>query len=244
MIDVQSVVNLIDHAVLQPMQTDDDVRTACVFCRKLAVASVCVKPSHVELAAELLAGSPVLVSTVIGFPHGGTSTAAKVVETELACRAGAGEVDMVINIGKALLGDWKFVAYDIQAVVDAARNGNAITKIIFETGLLPNDSTKIRLCEISEAAGAAFVKTSTGFGYVRDGHGQLIATGATEHDIHLMRNHCGPAIQVKASGGIRNYSDAAKFVKLGATRLGTSSTQTIAAAEPAGECIPTTRDGY
>jgi deoxyribose-phosphate aldolase len=226
-----SVVKLIDHAVLQPTQTDDDVRTACALCAELSTASVCVKPSHVPLAAECLRGSDVLVSTVIGFPHGGTTTETKVAETELACRQRAREVDMVVNIGKVLSGDWAYVERDIRAVVEAARRGGAITKVIFETGLLPNDDVKIRLCTISEAAGAAFVKTSTGFGYVKQASGALAATGATEADIRLMRANCGPAVGVKASGGIRNYDDARRFVELGATRLGTSGTKEIAAGE-------------
>ncbi len=163
----QSIVKLIDHAVLQPTQTDEDVRAACAFCGELDVASVCVKPSHVPLAAESLRNSTVLVSTVIGFPHGGTTTDTKVAETQLACRQGAREVDMVVNVGKVLSGDWSYVERDIRAVVDAARKGGAITKVIFETGLLPDDDTKIHLCQLSEAAGAAFVKTSTGFGFIK-----------------------------------------------------------------------------
>jgi deoxyribose-phosphate aldolase len=224
-----SVVELIDHAVLHPTQTDADVRAACALCGELGVASVCVKPSHVPLAAECLRDTTVLVSTVIGFPHGGTTTETKVAETQLACRQGAREVDMVVNVGKVLGEEWNFVEADIRAVVDAARNHSAITKVIFETGLLPNDEVKIRLCKASEAAGAAFVKTSTGFGYVKGPDGALVATGATEHDIKLMRASCGPKVQVKASGGIRSYADARRFVQLGATRLGTSATKEIAA---------------
>jgi deoxyribose-phosphate aldolase len=226
-----SVVKLIDHAVLQPTQTDDHVRVACALCAELGTASVCVKPSHVPLAAECLRGSTVLVSTVIGFPHGGTTTETKVAETELACRQGAREVDMVVNIGKVLSGDWAYVERDIRAVVEAARRAGAITKVIFETGLLPNDDVKIRLCKISESAGAAFVKTSTGFGYVKQASGALAATGATESDVRLMRANCSPSVEVKASGGIRNYDDARRFVELGATRLGTSGTKEIAAGE-------------
>jgi deoxyribose-phosphate aldolase len=227
----ESVVKLIDHSVLQPAQTDDDVRAACAMCADLAVASVCVKPSHVPLASECLRGSAVLVSTVIGFPHGGTSTKAKVTETEVACGQGAREVDMVVNLGKLLSGDWNYVESDIRAVVQAARQENAITKVIFETGVLPDDDTKIRLCQICESAEAAFVKTSTGFGFVKRSDGTMVATGATEHDVRLMREHCGPKVQVKASGGIRGYDDARRFVALGATRLGTSSTREIAAGE-------------
>jgi deoxyribose-phosphate aldolase len=227
----EPLVNLIDHAVLLPTQTDDDVRTACALCVELMVASVCVKPSHVILATECLRNSAVLVSTVIGFPHGGTTTGAKVAETQLAFRHGAREVDMVVNLGKVLIADWQYVERDIRAVVDAARQAGGITKVIFETGLLPDDETKIRLCHLSEAAGAAFVKTSTGFGFIKRSDGTMAATGATEHDVRLMREHCGPAVQVKASGGIRNYDDARRFVELGATRLGTSSTKEIAAGE-------------
>jgi deoxyribose-phosphate aldolase len=227
----KSVVRLIDHSVLQPTYTDDDVRAACAMCAELAVASVCVKPSHVPLAVECLRGGPVLVSTVVGFPHGGTSTKAKVTESEVACRQGAREMDMVVNLGKLLSGDWDYVETDIRAVVEAARQENAITKVIFETGLLPDDDSKIRLCQICEAAQAAFVKTSTGFGFVKRSDGTMVATGATEHDVRLMREHCGPSVQVKASGGIRNYDDARRFVDLGATRLGTSSTKEIAAGE-------------
>lgn len=227
----ESIVKLIDHAVLLPTQTADDVRAAGKFCADLGVASVCVKPSFVPLAAECLAGSPVLVSTAIGFPHGGTATEAKVAETHLVCEQGAREVDMVANIGQALSGNWRYVEADIRAVVEAARRHDVITKVIFETGLLPNDEVKVRLCQVSEAAGAAFVKTSTGFGYVKGTSGELVATGATEHDVRLMRATCSPVVQVKASGGIRDYATAKRFVELGATRLGTSATLEIAAGE-------------
>jgi deoxyribose-phosphate aldolase len=226
-----SIVALIDHAVLQPTQTDDDLRKACKLCMELVTASVCVKPSMVKLAAELLAGSKVLASTVIGFPHGGTTTSTKVHETEVACRDGAKEVDMVVNLGRVLAQDWHFVENDIHAVVQAAAAGGAITKVIFECGLIPSDDLKIRLCEISETAGAAFVKTSTGFGMVKAPSGDMHATGATVEDVKLMRAHCSPKVQVKASGGIRTYEDAKKFADLGVTRLGTSGTEAIAAGE-------------
>src|SRR5688572_7907860 len=226
-----NIVALIDHAVLQPTQTDADLRAACRLCVEVGTASVCVKPSMVPLTAELLAGSAVVPSTVIGFPHGGTTTAAKARETEIACRDGAREVDMVVNLGRVLAQDWQYVADDIRAVVEAASAAGVITKVIFETGLLPSDDLKIRLCELSEAAGAAFVKTSTGFGMVKNEAGGMQATGATEHDIRLMRAHCTPKVQVKASGGIRTYEDAKKFFDLGATRLGTSATEAIAAGQ-------------
>ncbi len=226
-----SIVALIDHAVLQPTQTDDDLRAACRLCVEVGVASVCVKPSMVPLASELLAGSPVAPSTVIGFPHGGTSTGAKVRETEIACRDGAREVDMVVNLGRVLAGDWSFVLADIRAVREAASAAGAITKVIFECGLLPGDAAKIQLCELCQEASVAFVKTSTGFGMVKAAGGGLVATGATEHDIRLMRAHTKSPLAVKASGGIRSFEDAQKFVALGATRLGTSATEAIAAGQ-------------
>ncbi len=138
---------------------------------------------------------------------------------------------MVVNIGRVIGGDWSDVEADIRAVVNAADSYGAITKVIFETGLLPSDEVKIRLCQVSEAAGAAFVKTSTGFGFVKGEGGAMVATGATEQDIRLMRASCSPAVQVKASGGIRDYATARRFVELGATRLGTSATKEIAQGE-------------
>jgi len=226
-----SIVSMIDHAVLHPTQTDDDLRKACAMCADLGVASVCVKPAMIPLASELLAGSATLPSTVIGFPHGGTSIATKVRETEVACAAGAREVDMVVNIGQVLAQNWDYVAEELAAVVAAASAAGAITKVIFETGLLSGDAPKTRLCELSEHSGAAFVKTSTGFGFVKDSGGNLQSTGATEHDIRLMRKHCSDKVQIKASGGIRSFADAQKFVALGVTRLGTSGTEAIAAGE-------------
>lgn len=223
------VVSLIDHAVLHPTQTSADVRTACEMAARLQIASVCVKPSQVALATELLNGTSVLPSTVIGFPHGGTSRAAKVAETIRAGDQGAKEVDMVVNVGRVLEQDWDYVGDDIASVVAAAKSCDMITKVIFETGLLPNDDLKRRLCELSEAAGAAFVKTSTGFGFVKADDGSLKSTGATEHDVKLMRAACSEAVQVKASAGIRSLDDALRMVSAGATRLGTSATEAIAA---------------
>lgn len=233
---------MLDHAVLHPTQTDDDLRKACQMCAELGVASVCVKPSMVPLATELLAGSNTVPSTVIGFPHGGTSTDTKVKETQTACAAGAKEVDMVVNIGQVLAQNWAYVTLDIKAVGEAASAAGAITKVIFETGLLPTDDLKIKLCEICESLGVAFVKTSTGFGFVKDADGNLQSTGATEHDIRLMRKHVSDKVEVKASGGIRSYADAQRFVALGATRLGTSGTEAIAAGER-GESA-STGEGY
>lgn len=233
---MNTILSMIDHAVLKPEQHDDDVRQACKLCDQYGVASICVKPSHVPLARVELGESKVLVSTVIGFPHGGTCTATKVAETIQACESGCREVDMVVNLGKVFAEDWAYVGADIAAVVNAAAQRDAITKVIFETGLLTSDEQKITLCQLSEQAGAAFVKTSTGFGFVKNAEGQLVGTGATLEDVRLMREHTSDAVQVKASGGIRNYADAVAFVELGATRLGTSGTAAIAeGAEAVGD---------
>ena len=229
---------MIDHSLLLPTQTEEDLHAACSMCRELGVASICVKPAMLLLAAELLQGSQVAPSTVIGFPHGGTTTKCKVFETELACEHGAREVDMVVSLGHVLAEDWVYVGEEIRQVVEAASSGGAITKVIFENGLLPDDSLKIRLCELSEAAGAAFVKTSTGHGYVKDASGALQVTGATEYDVRLMREHTSDRVQVKAAGGIRTYADALRFAALGVTRFGTSSTEAIAAGEAAANPTP------
>lgn len=225
---MHDLLEKIDHAVLHPTQQADDVRAACELAVRLQIASVCVKPSYVSLAAELLQGLSVAAGTVIGFPHGGTSTVAKMAETIEACQAGAAEIDMVVNLGKVLAGEWDYTLSEIAQVVQAARDGGALTKVIFETGLLPDRATKVRLCQLSEEAGADYVKTSTGFGYVKNATGQLVPTGATEEDVSLMVASVSPQVGVKASGGIRSYQEAARMVELGATRIGTSATAAIA----------------
>src|SRR5690606_2879915 len=159
--------------------------------------------SHVPLAASLLGHSPVAVGTVIGFPHGGTSLETKVAETPTACRQGAAEGDMVVNLGKVFAEAWDYVEQEVAEVVSAAHGQGALTKIIFETGLIPHREWKERLCRLSERAGANFVKTSTGFGYLKDAEGHLVATGATEEDVKLLVANVPPTVGVKASGGIR-----------------------------------------
>lgn len=226
----RSVVSIIDHAILHPTATDDQIRAGCQLARELQVASVCVQPFAVRLVAQELDGSGVGVCSVIGFPHGANLSQSKAMEVRFVCEQGAHEVDMVVPIGKVLSGDWKYVEYDIRAVVDMAHAMGAITKVIFETDYLP-DSAKIRLCEISDRAGAEFVKTSTGFGYTTQPDGRFASRGATEHDVRLMRQHVGSHVQVKASGGIRTYADALRMIASGATRLGTSGSATIAEGE-------------
>jgi deoxyribose-phosphate aldolase len=229
-----SIARLIDHSLLHPLLTDAELRAGCELAKRLGVASVCIKPYAVGLAAEILAGTHVQVGTVIGFPHGSNLTEIKVAEARLACQQGATELDMVVNIGKVLSGDWEYVEDDIRAVVEVAHQHRAITKVIFENDYLPNDELKVKLCEICQRVGAEFVKTSTGFGFVKQPSGDYNYLGATEHDLELMLAHRGSRMQVKAAGGVRTYQDAAKVRDLGVTRIGASATEAIVAAERAG----------
>lgn len=221
------LAGMIDHALLHPTLTDDELRAGCDLARRYGVASVCVKPYAVGMARDLLAGSQVAVGCVVAFPHGSAATEAKRYETELACRDGAVEIDMVVNVGKALTGDWEYVAADIGAVVAEAHRRGAIVKVIFENDFLPSDETKIRLCGICARAGADFVKTSTGFGFVRGADGRYGCIGATAHDLALMRAHCPPAVRIKASGGVRDLDGLIAARDLGCARCGMSATAAV-----------------
>jgi deoxyribose-phosphate aldolase len=215
---------MIDHSILNPAFTDDDLRKQCEIARQYKVASVCVKPYAVPMAAGLLKGSEVLVGCVIGFPHGNSSTKVKVFEAEQACTDGAVEIDMVINIGKVLGGDWNYVKDEISAVTETCHRHNAIVKVIFETDFITSTEDKIKLCEICTEAGADFVKTSTGYGYTRQPDGCYNYKGATVEDIRLMRKHSGPKVQVKCAGGVRTLDDLLKMREAGATRSGATAT--------------------
>jgi deoxyribose-phosphate aldolase len=220
-----SIAGSIDHTILRADATRDDIVRICQEARKYSFASVCANPYWVPLVARQLSGSPVKVCTVIGFPLGATSTEIKRAEAEAAIRVGAQEIDMVINVGALKSGDQETVKLDIQAVVDSSHKGGAIVKVIIETALL-DDNQKAVACTLAKLAGADFVKTSTGFA----------ATGATVHDVALMRSIVGPKIGVKASGGIRTLDDVQKMTAAGATRIGASASVKIveAAASPAG----------
>lgn len=222
---IQDVAKTIDHAVLQPTMTDDDLRREIDSVRPFPIASVCVKPTMVTLAGRLLEGSSIVVSTVVGFPHGSPTPSTKAFETREAIAAGAKEIDMVANPGKAIERDGDFLRADIGGVLEACRASGVLLKVILETGV-HDDDTKKWLCAICSEFQVDFVKTSTGFGTVKSGDG-LRATGATEHDVKLMRAACPLSIGVKASGGIRSFEAAVKMLKLGATRLGTGSTVAI-----------------
>ena len=227
MITIKEIAKMIDHSILQPMHTDEDLSKQCEVALKYDVASVCVKPYAVKKAAEKLAGSSVQVGCVIGFPHGNSSTKVKVFEAEQACLDGATEVDMVINIGKTLGGDWDYVETEIKAVTDICHRNDAIVKVIFENDFITKAEDKIRLCEICTRVGADFVKTSTGYGFVKQPNGDFNYKGATLDDVKLMRKYSGPKVQVKCAGGVRTLDDLLKMREAGATRSGATATEAI-----------------
>jgi deoxyribose-phosphate aldolase len=227
MTKVKDLAKMIDHSILQPTHTDEDLKTQCAVARKWDVASVCVKPYAVKQAVTLLEGSDVKVGCVIGFPHGNSKTSVKVIEAKQACLDGAKEIDMVINIGKALGGDWEYVENEIKNVTDVCHQNNAIVKVIFETDYVTAREDKIRLCEICTRVGADFVKTSSGYGFVKQSDGNFNYKGATIDDIELMRKHSGPDVQVKCAGGVRTLDDLLKMKAAGATRSGATATETM-----------------
>ncbi|KUP06032.1 deoxyribose-phosphate aldolase [Bacillus coahuilensis p1.1.43] len=207
----KEIAKMIDHTLLKPEATKDQVKVLCEEAAKYGFASVCVNPTWVTYASELLKHTDVKVCTVIGFPLGATTPETKAFETKNAIENGATEVDMVVNIGAIKSGDWELVERDINAVTAAAK-GKALSKVIIETCLL-TDEEKVKACELSVRAGADYVKTSTGFS----------TGGATVEDIALMRKTVGPDLGVKASGGVRSSEDAETMINAGATRIGASS---------------------
>ena len=224
---VTELAKLIDHSLLHPTMTDEDLIKGCEIAKQYNVASVCIKPYAVPLAVATLKGSDVLVGTVIGFPQGNSTTEIKLAETEKACKDGAVEIDMVINIGKALQEDWAYVEAEIKAIADLTHQHGAILKVIFENDFLPEDKFKIKLCEICSRAKADFVKTSTGYGFVKGPDGKYSYQGATHADLKLMLQHSAPEVQVKAAGGVRTLKDMLAVQALGVTRVGASATVVI-----------------
>ncbi|UJS27582.1 deoxyribose-phosphate aldolase [Macrococcoides canis] len=215
-----NLAKYIDHTALKPETTKAQIEQLAQEAREYGFMSVCVNPTHVQYAKSLLEGTDVLVCTVIGFPLGANTPAVKAFETKDAIDNGAGEVDMVINIGALKDKNYDLVAEDIKAVVEAA--GDVTTKVIIETALL-TDEEKVKACEIAKAQGADFVKTSTGFS----------TGGATKEDIALMRKAVGPDMGVKASGGVRSYEDVMAMIDAGATRIGASAGVQILKGEEA-----------
>lgn len=224
---VKELAKMIDHSLLHPTMTDEILKRECEIARMYDVASVCIKPYAVQQAVEWLKGSDVLVGTVIGFPHGNSTIEIKVKETEQAIADGAAEIDMVVNIGKVLQEDWDYITREIAAVNEETVKHKAILKVIFENDYLPEDKFKIRLCEICSELKIAFVKTSTGYGFVKGSDGKYSYAGATEHDLKLMRKHAAPWVQVKAAGGVRTLNDLLKVRSWGVTRVGATATVTM-----------------
>jgi deoxyribose-phosphate aldolase len=210
------IAKMMDHSLLQQTLTDAELEAGCRLAREYEVASVCIKPYAVHVAAAILKGSTVAVGTTIGFPHGGHTTELKVIEAEQAMDEGARELDMVVNIGKVLSKDWGYVADDILAVVDTAHRRQAIVKVIFENCFL-EDAHKERLCRICGEVRADFVKTSTGYG----------ATGAVDEDLKLMRRCSPPHVKVKAAGGVRNFERVLAVRAIGVSRIGATATKVI-----------------
>jgi deoxyribose-phosphate aldolase len=212
----RDIAKTIDHSLLRPELDDAFVEAGCRLAAKYDVASVCVRPADVRRAAALLAGTDVAVGTTIGFPHGNHRTETKVLEAQLALADGATELDMVIQIAALKSGRDADVQADIQAVVDVGHAAGAIVKVIFENAYLTDDE-KVRACRLTEAAGADFVKTSTGFA----------PSGATHDDLRLMRANTSPNIRVKAAGGVRTLDALLAVMELGVTRIGATATETI-----------------
>jgi len=222
--EIFKLSKMIDHSILHPTLTDEDLKRECEVARKYNVASVCVKPYAVKQAARLLKGSDVLVGCVIGFPAGNSAIPVKVFETEQAIKEGSVEIDMVINIGKALGGDWDYIEKEIKAVTDTCHAGGAIVKVIFETDFVNREEDIIKLCEICTKVGADYVKTSSGFGFVKQADGNYNYQGATIANLKLMRKHSGPNVKVKAAGGVRTLDDLIAVQNTGATRCGATAT--------------------
>ncbi|MFK7767687.1 MAG: deoxyribose-phosphate aldolase [Mariniblastus sp.] len=221
---VKEFAKMIDHSLLHPTMTDEDLKSGCELARQYDVASVCIKPYAVKQACEWLTGSDVMVGTVIGFPQGSSSTSVKVAETKQACEDGAVEIDMVVNIGRVLGEDWDFVKADIAAVQAVCHDHKAALKVIFENDFLPEDKYKIQLCKICSELKVEFVKTSTGYGMVKGNDGSYGYQGATEPDLKLMRENCPLEIQVKAAGGVRTLDDLIRVKEIGVTRVGATAT--------------------
>jgi deoxyribose-phosphate aldolase len=224
---IKQIAKMIDHSLLHPTMTDTDLKKGCDLAKKYGVASVCIKPYAVKEAVNWLKDSDVLVGTVIGFPHGNSAIEVKLAETLEALRDGAVEIDMVVNIGKVLGEDWNYVRNEIAAVTETCHEHKAIVKVIFENDYLTDDKYKIKLCEICNEVKVDFIKTSTGYGFVKGSDGKYSYKGATPKDLKLMRMYASQQVQIKAAGGVRTLDDLLKVKRLGVTRVGATATVAI-----------------
>lgn len=221
---LHELAKMIDHSLLHPTLTDADVKAGCELSRDYGVATACVKPYSIRQALEILEGTDVRVCAVIGFPHGNSTTGIKVIEAESAALAGAREIDMVVNIGKVKGAQWDYVSREVQLINQAVVAGGSMLKVIFENDYL-EDAEIIRLCEICSEAKVAFVKTSTGYGFVKGADGRYSYAGATLAQLKLMRAHSDPSVQIKAAGGVRCLDDLLAVRELGVTRIGATATK-------------------
>jgi deoxyribose-phosphate aldolase len=224
---LKDIAKMIDHSLLHPTMTDAELVAGCHLALQYDVAAVCIKPYFVKETVAILKGSDVKVCSVIGFPAGNGTIQAKVFETKLACKEGATEIDMVVNAGKVLGEDWRYVKKEINAINKECLKHGAILKVIFENDFLPKDKFKIKLCKICSTLGVAFIKTSTGYGYVKQANGDYNYKGATEADLILMRKHTAETVQIKAAGGVRTLDGLLRVRELGCSRLGASATAAI-----------------
>ncbi|KAG4031131.1 hypothetical protein MFRU_010g02560 [Monilinia fructicola] len=220
------LAKMIDHSLLHPTMTDAEIAMGLSIAAKYKVATACVKPYSIEQAISALKGTGVYVCPVIGFPAGNSTTEVKVFEASKAAEAGGKEIDMVINIGKALGGDWEYVQKEIQAVHDVVVSRGSILKVIFENDYL-SDMEIVRLCQICSEVGIGFVKTSTGYGFVKQNNGMYNYQGATLSHLNLMRENVKGGVQIKAAGGVRTLDDLLRVRALGVTRVGATATEAI-----------------
>ena len=223
---IADLARMIDHSALHPTMTDRDLEGHCATAREQGCASICIKPYAVPMARARLAGSATAVCTVIGFPHGSAAIGIKVAETLRACDEGATEIDLVVNIGKVLSEDWGYLAAELGELQAAVNARNAISKVIFEVDFL-KDAHIVKLCRLCTDAGCQFVKTSTGYGYVKQPNGDYNYKGATSEALKLMAANVGPGVQLKAAGGVRTLDDLLRVRALGCTRVGATATVAI-----------------
>jgi deoxyribose-phosphate aldolase len=235
-VTVRVLAKMIDHSLLHPTMTDEVIRDGCELAVRYDVATVCVKPYAVPLARDVVRGADVAVCAVIGFPHGNSTPRIKFAETLHVIADGATEVDMVINIGKALGGNWDYVSEEIRQINHACMTQGALLKVIFETDYL-QDEHVIRLCEICSEHGVAFVKTSSGYGFVKQANGDYNYLGATDHVLRLMREHSAPGVQIKAAGGVRTLDDLLRVRAIGVARIGATATAAILDEAKARGCV-------
>lgn len=225
-VSLPQLAKMIDHSLLHPTMTDAEIRHGLELSKEYKVATACIKPYSIPLAHQILSGTGVLICPVIGFPHGNSTTAIKVQEATAAVEAGGNEIDMVVNIGKVLGGDWGYVTEEIRQINQAVTLKGAILKVIFENDYLNEDHIS-RLCQICSELSVAFVKTSTGYGFVKQPNGFYSYAGATLPHLKLMREKSAPQIQIKAAGGVRDLDDLLRVMALGVTRVGATATVAI-----------------